>query len=638
MISAATIQKINDEARVEEVVGEFVALKKRGANMIGLCPFHNEKTPSFYVSPAKGIYKCFGCGKAGGPVNFLMESQQMTYVETLRYLAAKYNIAIEETEQNPQAKEEAGIRESIIVATQFAQKYYSRNLMESEEGRSIGLAYFRERGFSDKTVEKFQLGFALNQRDAFTKEALQKGFTLDVLKKASLTSRTEGSSNDFFFDRVMFPIHDISGKVIGFGGRTLKKEKTIPKYINTAESEAYDKSRVLYGIFYAKSEIRKLDECLMCEGYTDVISLHQAGIENVVASSGTSLTVEQIKLVKRFSENLCILYDGDAAGVKAALRGLDLAIEGGLNVKLVLLPDGEDPDSYVQKVGETQFREFIQENKKDFILFKVSLFFEEAKKDPIKRAELTKDMVATIAKIADPFKRVEYVRECSRIMDVREQMLITEVNKLIRKQRGDRGADDKPTDVQYTETAEPVQPEDEFKEAASHIDNSEKDIIRLLIEYGTLPYTEDKNVGQYISEQLQPELFENEDYKTFFNYASQKYMSGEMLSEEQLRTHEENAMQQMTINILFFPYEISPNWEVKHKIALPNKSLLYFKDIFSSITMFKLKKTRKMLKDLALSFKEETDQEKLTDRIMMFRILKEEERELSKALGIVIHR
>jgi DNA primase len=638
MISAATIQKINDEARVEEVVGEFVALKKRGANMIGLCPFHNEKTPSFYVSPAKGIYKCFGCGKAGGPVNFLMESQQMTYVETLRYLAAKYNIAIEETEQNPQAKEEAGIRESIIVATQFAQKYYSRNLMESEEGRSIGLAYFRERGFSDKTVEKFQLGFALNQRDAFTKEALQKGFTLDVLKKASLTSRTEGSSNDFFFDRVMFPIHDISGKVIGFGGRTLKKEKTIPKYINTAESEAYDKSRVLYGIFYAKSEIRKLDECLMCEGYTDVISLHQAGIENVVASSGTSLTVEQIKLVKRFSENLCILYDGDAAGVKAALRGLDLAIEGGLNVKLVLLPDGEDPDSYVQKVGETKFREFIQENKKDFILFKVSLFFEEAKKDPIKRAELTKDMVATIAKIADPFKRVEYVRECSRIMDVREQMLITEVNKLIRKQRGDRGADDKPTDVQYTETAEPVQPEDEFKEAASHIDNSEKDIIRLLIEYGTLPYTEDKNVGQYISEQLQPELFENEDYKTFFNYASQKYMSGEMLSEEQLRTHEENAMQQMTINILFFPYEISPNWEVKHKIALPNKSLLYFKDIFSSITMFKLKKTRKMLKDLALSFKEEADQEKLTDRIMMFRILKEEERELSKALGIVIHR
>ena len=638
MISASTIQKINDEARVEEVVGEFVALKKRGANMIGLCPFHNEKTPSFYVSPAKGIYKCFGCGKAGGPVNFLMESQQMTYVETLRYLAAKYNIAIEETEQNPQAKEEAGIRESIIVATQFAQKYYSRNLMESEEGRSIGLAYFRERGFSDKTVEKFQLGFALNQRDAFTKEALQKGFTLDVLKKASLTSRTEGSSNDFFFDRVMFPIHDISGKVIGFGGRTLKKEKTIPKYINTAESEAYDKSRVLYGIFYAKSEIRKLDECLMCEGYTDVISLHQAGIENVVASSGTSLTVEQIKLVKRFSENLCILYDGDAAGVKAALRGLDLAIEGGLNVKLVLLPDGEDPDSYVQKVGETKFREFIQENKKDFILFKVSLFFEEAKKDPIKRAELTKDMVATIAKIADPFKRVEYVRECSRIMDVREQMLITEVNKLIRKQRGDRGADDKPTDVQYTETAEPVQPEDEFKEAASHIDNSEKDIIRLLIEYGTLPYTEDKNVGQYISEQLQPELFENEDYKTFFNYASQKYMSGEMLSEEQLRTHEENAMQQMTINILFFPYEISPNWEVKHKIALPNKSLLYFKDIFSSITMFKLKKTRKMLKDLALSFKEETDQEKLTDRIMMFRILKEEERELSKALGIVIHR
>jgi len=638
MISAATIQKINDEARVEEVVGEFVALKKRGANMIGLCPFHNEKTPSFYVSPAKGIYKCFGCGKAGGPVNFLMESQQMTYVETLRYLAAKYNIAIEETEQNPQAKEEAGIRESIIVATQFAQKYYSRNLMESEEGRSIGLAYFRERGFNDKTVEKFQLGYALNQRDAFTKEALQKGFTLDVLKKASLTSRTEGSSNDFFFDRVMFPIHDISGKCIGFGGRTLKKEKTIPKYINTAESEAYDKSRVLYGIFYAKSEIRKLDECLMCEGYTDVISLHQAGIENVVASSGTSLTVEQIKLVKRFSENLCILYDGDAAGVKAALRGLDLAIEGGLNVKLVLLPDGEDPDSYVQKVGETKFREFIQENKKDFILFKVSLFFEEAKKDPIKRAELTKDMVATIAKIADPFKRVEYVRECSRIMDVREQMLITEVNKLIRKQRSEKGADAQTTDAQYSETAEAVQPEDEFKEAASHIDNSEKDIIRLLIEYGTLPYTEDKNVGQYISEQLQPELFENEDYKTFFNYTSQKYMAGEILSEEQLRNHEENMMQQMTINILFFPYEISPNWEVKHKIALPNKSVLYFKDIFSSITMFKLKKTRKMLKELALSLKEEIDQEKLTDRIMMFRILKEEERELSKALGIVIHR
>ncbi len=358
MISKPTIQKIIDEARVEDVVGEFVTLKRRGSNLLGLCPFHNEKTPSFNVNPARNIYKCFGCGKAGGPLQFLMDYQQMTYPDALRYLAKKYNIEIEETRDETDQKEQIekqNLTESILIANTRAQKFFTDYMMNNEAG-GIGLAYFKERGFIDKTIEKFQLGYAPDAGSLLTQTMLKEGFQLDILKKAGLTSPKEGSTYDFFRNRVMFPIHNMTGKVVAYGGRIMVKDEKAPKYVNTAESEVYQKSKILYGAFFAKNEIRKKDECLLVEGYTDVISLHQSGIENAVSSSGTSLTPDQIRLVKRITPNITMLYDGDAAGIKAALRGTDLILEEGMNVRVVILPAPEDPDSYVRKVGAEAFQ------------------------------------------------------------------------------------------------------------------------------------------------------------------------------------------------------------------------------------------------------------------------------------------
>ncbi len=638
MITPATIQKINDEARVEDIVGEFVSLKKRGVNLIGNCPFHNEKTPSFYVSPTKGIYKCFGCGKAGGSINFLMESQQMTYVEALRYLANRYNIEVEETELTNEVKEQINARESVIIATSFAQKFYTDYLLHHEEGKNIGLSYFKERGFSEKTIEKFQLGFAPSQRDAFTKNALANGFQIDILKKACLTSKGEHSTYDFFYDRVMFPIHDVSGRVIAFGGRTLRSDKTLPKYINTAESEAYEKSKVLYGISFAKHSIRKEDTCFLCEGYTDVISLHQAGVENTVSSSGTALTPDQIKLIKRFTDNVTILYDGDAAGIKAALRGVDLAIEGGLNVRLVLLPDGEDPDSFVQKMGEVAFREFIKSNQKDFILFKTALFFDEAKEDPIKRAELTRDIISTIAKIQEPLKRNEYIKECSRIMDVREQLLLSEVSKILRKAWKEEGksmpVSDEPMPISKEEK---LQHEQQFRVSTKKNEELEKNIIRILAEYGPMAYEEGKSVTQEVLEHLDIEYFENQDHKTYFNFMIDNYNKGLLPTTEELINSEENRIKNMTIHIFYQPYDISPNWEIKHDILLPQKSDYFIKDVKQSIALFKIEYLNKQISIIQEKLKDRTDIEEEKKNTKIYMKMHQEKKELSKIVGTVIH-
>jgi DNA primase len=638
MITPATIQKINDEARVEDIVGEFVSLKKRGVNLIGNCPFHNEKTPSFYVSPTKGIYKCFGCGKAGGAINFLMENQQMTYVEALRYVANRYNIEVEETELSEEVKEQINTRESVMIASSFAQKFYTDYLLNNEEGKNIGLSYFKERGFSEKTIEKFQLGFAPTKRDAFTKHALANGFQIDILKKACLTSKGENSTYDFFYDRVMFPIHDVSGRVIAFGGRTLRSDKTLPKYINTAESEAYEKSKVLYGISYAKHAIRKEDTCFLCEGYTDVISLHQAGVENTVSSSGTALTPDQIKLIKRFTDNITILYDGDAAGIKAALRGVDLAIEGGLNVRLVLLPDGEDPDSFVQKLGETAFREFILKNQKDFILFKTTLFFDEAKDDPIKRADLTRDIIATIAKIQEPLKRNEYIKECSRIMDVREQLLLSEVSKLLRKAwKEENKGESLPISQEKISKEEQLQHEQQFRTSKPKHEELEKNIIRILAAYGPMFYEDEKTVTQEVLEQLDVAYFENEDFKTYFNLMIDYYDKGLLPSTEELLNNEENRIKNMTIHIFYQPYDISPNWEVKHQILLPSINSYYIKDVKQSIALFKIEYLNKQIEIVKEKLKNSTDLEEEKKNTRIYMKMHSEKMILSKIVGTVIH-
>ncbi|HEY1039730.1 MAG TPA: DNA primase, partial [Bacteroidia bacterium] len=440
MIPKDTIEQIMYYARIDEVVGDFVPLKKRGSNMWGCCPFHNEKTPSFSVSPSKGIYKCFGCGKAGNSVNFVMEVEKKTYPEALRYLAKKYNIHIEEKQVTPEELAAQTEKESLRIINTFANKYFQSNLWESDEGKSIGLSYFRERGFRDDIIKKFELGFSFEERKALTKAAIAAGYNPNYLVKTGLsilperhaneTNLTEAHLFDRFAGRVMFPIHGVSGDVLGFGGRILTNSKETAKYFNSPQSEIYDKSKILYGLYFAKKSIQNDGFCFLVEGYTDVIALHQAGIENVVASSGTSLTVEQIKLIQRFTNNITILYDGDAAGQKAADRGMGLILEEGMNVRVLLFPDNDDPDSYSKKVSPDELKSFIKNNSHDFITYSASRISEEEKKDPIKKTGFIRHIIENIALIPDSISRSVYIKECSRIVEVDEQILSLEINKI----------------------------------------------------------------------------------------------------------------------------------------------------------------------------------------------------------------
>ena len=429
MIDHSTIQRILDAADITDVVSEFVTLRRRGVNMLGLCPFHNEKTPSFTVSPAKGIFKCFGCGKGGNSVNFIMEHESLSYPEALKWLARKYNIEVveeEETEEQKQLKDE---RESLMIVSAFAQKYFTRNLWEENEGRTIGLSYFRERSFRDDILKKFEVGYSPDGKAPFTEAAQKQGYKMEFLEKTGLSIKRDDWVRDRFAGRVMFPIHNLAGRVIAFGGRILKDDPKAAKYLNSPESEIYHKSKVLYGIFQGKREIARAEKCYLVEGYTDVLSMHQAGIENVVASSGTALTSEQIRLIKRFTPNITIIYDGDAAGIKASLRGIDLVLEEGMNVKVLLLPDGEDPDSFAKKKGASGFREYIDENETDFIQFKTRLLLKDAEKDPVAKARLISEVIRSVAVIPDTITRSVYIKECSKLLEVNEEILYTEVRK-----------------------------------------------------------------------------------------------------------------------------------------------------------------------------------------------------------------
>lgn len=431
MIDQPTIDRILDAANIVDVVSEFVTLRKRGINYVGLCPFHTDKTPSFYVSPAKNICKCFACGEGGTAVHFIMKHEQLNYFDALRYLAKKYNIEIQERELTDKEKQRKSDRESMLIVNSWAQQYFTTQLYEHVEGKTIGLRYFAERGFREDTIRKFQLGYSLDKRDALYKEATKNGYKKEFLEKTGLViAYDNGGVNDRFRGRMIFPVHTLSGKVVAFGGRVLKKDEKTAKYVNSPESEIYHKSNELYGIYFAKQAIVKEDRCFLVEGYTDVISMHQAGIENVVASSGTALTQGQIRLIHRFTSNITVLYDGDAAGIKAALRGIDLLLEDGMNVKVVLLPDGEDPDSFARKHNASQFSEFIKQSETDFIRFKTRLLLDDAGTDPIKRSSLITDIIRTVAIIPDNIARSIYIRECSAMMEIDEQVLLNEVNKI----------------------------------------------------------------------------------------------------------------------------------------------------------------------------------------------------------------
>jgi len=481
VISKNTIDKVYDQMRVEEVIGDFVQLKRAGSNYKGLSPFSNERTPSFMVSPVKQIWKDFSSGKGGNAIAFLMEHEHFTYPEAIRYLAKKYHIDIEETQQSSEEKAQADERESLYIVSEYAQQYFQDTLFNTEAGKAIGMTYFKERGFTEETIQKFRLGFSPDEWTAFTDNALAKGYQLEFLEKTGLTIVNGDRKFDRFKGRVMFPIHSMSGRVLGFGGRILTNDKKQAKYLNSPESEIYHKSKVLYGIFFAKQAIAKADNCYLVEGYTDVIQMHQKGIENVVASSGTALTQDQIRLIHRLTPNITVLYDGDAAGLRASIRGVDLILEQGMNVKVCTFPDGDDPDSFARKTAYEDLVLYLENNATDFIRFKASLLMQEAQNDPIKKAETIRDMVESISKIPDLIKREVYVRECATIMDISEQVLFSTLAQILKKDfyEGQKVERKQKAAMQVVQT-----PEEAQKRTVNRLEVLEHDLIKNLLLYG----------------------------------------------------------------------------------------------------------------------------------------------------------
>jgi DNA primase len=646
LINKDTIQNILETARIEEVIGDFVTLKKRGVNLIGLCPFHTEKTPSFTVSATKGIYKCFGCGKAGNAVNFMMEHEHLSYPDALRYLAKKYFIEITEERETPEQLLADSEKESMMHVTAFAQQYFSRILSETDEGKAVGLSYFKERGFDEKIIEKFQLGYSPSEWNGFTKTALENGYKQEYLVSSGLTIAKDEQLYDRFRERVIFPIHNLSGRVIAFGGRTLSSDKTKAKYVNSPESEIYHKSNVLYGIYFAKSSVIAHDNCYLVEGYTDVISLHLAGIENVVASSGTSLTVDQIKLIRRYTPNVTILYDGDAAGIKASFRGIDMILEEGMNVKIVLFPDGEDPDSFARKHRSAEVRDFIQHNAKDFITFKAGLLISETDNDPIKKANLIKEIVGSISLIPDAIIRSVYTRECSAAMKVPEQTLINELNKLRRKksvQRSSEIAEEQEIPVPTEFTAEQqIETEEESTESL------EKELCVFLLNYGENLLAVDiieedgekkeEKIGlaNYIVSELEKDEieFQTPVYQALFNEYIQSIHHGKVPGNQFFINHPDPKISAAAIELLFNPYQLA-NWE-KHKINVFTEDSDLVKSTLNKINKLKLKIVSRLLTEMEKELKTETREEEIMLILTKYKRLKELQKEYAGKLTTII--
>lgn len=645
MIDKGTIDKIFDAADIVDIVSDFVHLKKRGVNYLGNCPFHNEKTPSFTVSPAKGIYKCFGCGAGGNSVNFIMEHEQLSYVETLKYLAKRYHIEVVEKEMTNEEKEKQDARESMLIVNSFAQKTFTKNLLESQEGKAVGLKYFKERGFTDKTIEKFELGYCRSERDSFTKLAEQKGYAANYVVDTGLSiQRDNGTRFDRFSERVMFPIHNLMGKVIGFGGRTLRSDKKIAKYLNSPESTIYHKSKVLYGLFYAKKTIAKSDKCYMVEGYTDVMSMHQAGIENVVASSGTALSSDQIRLIKRFTPNITVLYDGDAAGIKAALRGIDLVLEEGMNVKVVLLPEGEDPDSYAQSHSATEYLEFLNKNETDFITFKTKLLLSETVNDPVKKANLISDIVRTISVIPDAITRSVYTKECSNLLSIDEKVLNTEINKKL-------GVKREKTWQRQQNQPPPPPPPDFFAEEAieptkNKFEQFEREIMRLLVTYGQkILFTiedehqkrEDIITANYILKEIDGELeFHSPIYKLILKEYTELLEEDKVIDPLHFTKHEDQLVSKAAADLLADMHQLSKMWSKKGThISTEEDNLKEVID--NAINGYKYEMVMHILKEIEQEIKtiqsDDSQPEKLEELYRKYMAYTQFKIEISKTLG-----
>ncbi len=594
MIDQQTIARIFETADIVEVISDFVALKRAGQNYKGFSPWTNEKTPSFFVSPAKGIFKDFSSGKGGNVVGFLMEHEKLSYPEALRYLAKKYNIEIVEQEPTPEELQQRNERESLLVITSFAQKFFSDRLYNHPEGKTIALSYFRERGFTDYIVKKFQLGYSPDQKDIFTKTALKKGYRQEYLVRTGLTIKKEDYQFDRFHSRIIFPIHGLSGNVIGFGGRAIKMEEKTAKYINSPESDIYQKSKVLYGLYFAKQSVVKNDKCYLVEGYTDVLALHQSGLENVVASSGTALTSEQIRLLKRFTQNVTIIYDGDEAGIKASLRGIDLVLEEGLNIKVLLLPEGEDPDSYSKKISSKEFIKFINDNERDFISFKTQLLLTEAQKDPVAKARLINDIVRSISVIPDTVTRSVYIKECSKLLETEERILYSQVYRLRRKRAEERFSKiARQEEVKLQSTPIPAFIREIYSEP------QEKLLIRYLLQYGNEKLFEIQNeennieyisVAEYIiNEILNDELeFRNLVYRKIFEEIQGIIKKGEVIDIKYFINHQDEHISKIAVDLLSTPYVLSKVHQRKGAMV-ETEDMLLKKSVPKAIIEYKRK-------------------------------------------------
>ena len=646
MIDQATVERIMATANIQEVVQDFVSLKKRGVNYLGNCPFHNEKTPSFTVSPSKGIFKCFGCGKGGNSVNFIMEIEHLNYFEALKYLGKKYGIDVKERELSTEEVKQNDDRESMMVLNAWAQRHFSDTLYHHIDGKNIGLGYLKERGMRDETIKKFQLGYSLDSRDAFSQSAIKQGYKKEYLVKTGLTIDHEHGLLDRFYGRVIFPIHSISGRVIGFGGRVLRNDKKTAKYLNSPESEIYHKSQTLYGIYFAKQAITRENKCLLVEGYTDVISLHQAGIENVVASSGTSLTVEQIRLIKRFTPNVTILYDGDAAGIKASLRGIDLVLEEGLNVRVLLLPDGEDPDSFSKTRSAKELLEHFSAKEEDFISFKTNLLLADAGKDPVKRAGLISDIVRSIGAIPDAIIRTVYIRECSRLLDIEERVLFSEVGALRRK-KYESEQQAVPVET-YTSSPQRELAVPSFVQGV-YCEEQEKELVYYLLKHGEkeLKTYEDVNgesfavtVANYIiSEIKNDELeFNNLAYRQLFDEYYKMMTRGEPPETKHFTHHADVKISELSVDILSTAHTASKIWE-KNSAHIETEEMVLKLAVPKAINAYKTKVVetvkKKLLEELSLCYgnKDIEGQQRVTNQIKVIDDLKNK---LSKELDRVV--
>jgi len=642
MITPNTIEQIKNRLDIIDVVGDFVKLKKRGSNYLGNCPFHNEKTPSFTVSPAKELYKCFGCGKSGNTITFVMEHEKLSYVDALRWLAARYNIEIEETEVSDKQKQQMQVADSLYVINKFAGTFFDDQLFNTEDGRAIALSYLKERGFREEIIKKFQIGYNPQQRDTLAKALLANQFNRELLPRTGLvTVRNETELVDNYRGRIIFPIHNNSGKIIGFGARVIGKADKAPKYINTPENELYVKSKLLYGSYFARMAIDKQDECLLVEGYTDVVSLHQAGVENVVASGGTSLTVDQLRLVKKYTNNLTIIYDGDSAGVKAALRGLDMALEEGLNVKLVLIPDNEDPDSYVNKVGTEAFQQFIKENKKDFIIFQLEVMLKDVGNDLNQKNILVNQIAETISRInkAEDFtKQQAYIKQCAALLKIDEGGLITLVNKIKRDKVAKEEKKQAPNDAIDQLNAEQFQTieTDNVGNITNNEEKHERNVLRILLEFGLKEYLETKTtIADYIFEELQGFPFENPELEKLLGLYKKLYEEGKEPDTKTFLYYEDNSIRELAISITLFPYELSANWDSLYEGKTITNADNSNQDATMSINYYKLKKLKKMFEEN----QSEMEKAPLEEQLQLIRIhkdLKDIEREITKRLGTVI--